>query len=51
MTIYCDAEYCEYNEDGICYADRLDMDGNGVCMTIRTVVNDESEVQNDEQRG
>lgn len=35
MTVYCDNDHCEYFEEGICYADRLDMDSNGVCMTVR----------------
>ena len=39
----CDAEYCEYNEDGMCHANPLEMDGNGVCISIKTVVRDEDE--------
>lgn len=33
ITIYCDAEYCRNNEDGFCWADKLHLDSNGVCMT------------------
>ena len=33
MTIYCDNEQCGHNEDGFCWADKLHLDSNGVCMT------------------
>lgn len=33
MTIYCDVEQCGYNEDGFCWADKLHLDSNGVCVT------------------
>lgn len=35
MTIYCDNQQCEYFEDGYCEADRLDLNEQGVCMTVR----------------
>lgn len=41
MTVYCEDEKCEYNEDGICYAERIDIDG--MCLTFREKVNEESE--------
>lgn len=41
MTIYCDAEYCDYNEDGFCLCDKLHLDGNGVCTEICTTVTEE----------
>ena len=33
MTVYCGDEKCEYNEDGLCYAERIDIDG--MCLTFR----------------
>ena len=45
--IYCDAEYCEYNEGGMCRANQLEMDGNGVCVSIKTVVRTENEATGD----
>lgn len=33
MTIYCDNELCGYNENVFCWADKLHLDSNSVCMT------------------
>lgn len=47
--IHCDAEYCEHNFRGICHANPLELDGNGVCITIMTTVRDEDEDENEVQ--
>ena len=31
MTIYCDNELCNQNEDGFCWAEKLHIDSNGCC--------------------
>lgn len=33
MTVYCDCEKCENNEDGFCYAEKIYMSDNGVCLS------------------
>lgn len=36
MTVYCDCEACEYNDDGCyCTADKISLDDVGVCLTVR----------------
>lgn len=45
MPIYCDCEKCSYCEDGVCWADKLYLDNNGVCMSIR--YNREEEDENE----
>ena len=35
MTVYCNFEECDCEEDGLCYADRIELDGNGVCLSCR----------------
>ena len=42
MTIECDMENCEYNEDGYCDADGISLNSNGVCMSMRTKVSDDT---------
>lgn len=42
MTIECDMENCEYNEDGYCDACGISLDSNGVCMSMRTKVFDDA---------
>lgn len=32
MTIHCNSDWCDYNEDGVCTADEIKMD-NSVCMS------------------
>lgn len=41
MTVFCEQPDCEYNEDGLCYAERINIDG--MCLTFRGKVDDESE--------
>ena len=41
MTVYCEQLDCDYNEDGLCYAERIDIDG--MCLTFRGKVDEESE--------
>lgn len=41
MTVYCNDETCEYNEDGFCYADSINIDG--MCLTYREKVESEEE--------
>lgn len=54
MTIYCDNEQCGYNEDGFCWADKLHLDNNGVCMTERgknTYISCENSVEKENKNG
>lgn len=52
ITIYCDAEQCEYNEDGLCLMDKLHLDGNGACADWHVPLphEPEREVQDDDKR-
>ena len=46
MTVYCDCEKCENNEDGFCYAEKIYMGDGGVCLSccgIDVEVDEESE--------
>ena len=47
MIVYCNDEKCDYNEDGLCYAGSINIDG--MCLTFREKVNEESE-DNDERQ-
>ena len=42
MTVYCDCEKCENNEDGFCYAEKIYMSDGGVCLSCRGIVDEES---------
>jgi hypothetical protein len=39
----CGAYQCEYNDEGYCDAYKIELDGNGVCMSIRPVVKEADE--------
>lgn len=45
MTVYCDAENCEYNENGICCKEKLSIsdmfcDSNRLCESVNKEEND-----------
>lgn len=53
MTVYCDCEKCENNEDGFCYAEKIYMGDGGVCLSccgIDVEVDEESEDDGNNQR-
>ncbi len=39
----CDAYQCEYNDEGCCNAYKIELDGNGVCVSITTVIKEADE--------
>ena len=41
MTVYCNDSTCEYNEDGLCYNDKIEIDG--MCISYRGKVEDNNE--------
>ena len=43
MRIYCDAERCEYNKDGRCFASEIHLNEDAVCLTWPTGIEDENE--------
>lgn len=43
-SVYCEANTCEYYEDGCCeYEGSLKLDNNGLCMKFRYNIDLESE--------
>ena len=41
MIVYCNYEFCEFYEDGRCEADRIFLDEQGQCESVRTKVEEE----------
>lgn len=43
MTVYCDYDSCEYNEDGCCYCynDRIFLSEFGECESYRQKIEDD----------
>ena len=39
----CDCERCEYNEDGYCYAEDIDLSSGGVCLCMQVRISEEVE--------
>lgn len=41
MTVYCNYEFCEFYENGHCENDRIFLDDQGTCESMRTKIEED----------